>query len=193
MKATDQALVRVELLLRCWGGGGAVDSVALVISDSPMLLALLEKQSGVDDFMPLELYSELSFEPPSAALHGYFNRAAGYRLRETLEESIGHQWHWLPPRRHRTPSSSSGGAGRVRIPVHRLWFAWDGAEPRPASEQDLKTFATEHPPVDRVQGFCNDRLLVMLVARELLDTLEGSTQSELPHVVANFLANSKAW
>lgn len=189
MKAPDhQPLVRVESLLRCWGS--AVESISLVISDSPVLLSLLEQNSGADDFMPLELYSELTFEPPCIELHGNFNRASGYRLRETLKESIGNQWGWLPPRRYRTPWRRSGGAGRTIIPVQRLWFSWEGAEPHPASEQDFKTFATTSPPVDGTQGFCNDRLLVMPVARSILDTSEGSAQSELTELVANVLTDS---
>lgn len=182
-----QPIVRVEHLLRCWRG--AVESIALVISDSPMLLSLLEHYAGTDDFMPLELYPELTFEPPSAALRGYFNRASGYRMREMLEGSIGNQWRWLPPRRHRIPSCRSGGAGRVRIPVQRLWFSWDGAEPHPASEQDLQTFATEHSPVKGTQGFCNDKVLVMTVAREMLESCDTSPQSALTGLVADLLTD----
>lgn len=193
MNASDQPLVRVELLLRCWGGASAVESVSLVISDSPMLLSLLEQNSGADDFMPLELYSEMTFEPPSAELHGYFNRASGYRLREMLKESIGNQWRWLPLRRHRTPRCRSGGAGRTIIPVQRLWFSWEGAEPHPASGQDIHTFAMTSPPVGGSQGFCNDKLLAMPVARELLDTAARDDQSELAQLVAKFLTDSKVW
>lgn len=188
MKVPDhQPLVRVESLLRCWGG--AVESISLVISDSPMLLSLLEQNSGADDFMPLELYSEMTFEPPGIELHGCFNRASGYRLQEMLKGSIGNQWHWLPPRRHRTPWCRSGGAGRTIIPVQRLWFSWEGEEPHPGTEQDFKTFATTSPPIDGTQGFCNDKLLVMPVARSLLDTTEEIARQDLSRLVAEFLAD----
>lgn len=183
MKASDhQPLVRVESLLRCWGS--SVESISLVISDSPMLLSLLEQNSGADDFMPLELYSELTFEPSSIELHGYFNRAPGYRLQGMLKESIGNQWHWLPPRRYRTPWCRSGGAGRTIIPVQRLWFSWEGAETHPASEQDFKTSATKLPPVDGTQGFCNDKLLVMPVERSLVGVTDAGAQQELLRLVA---------
>jgi hypothetical protein len=139
--------------------------------------------------MPLELYSELTFEPPGIELHGHFNRAAGQRLRETLEESIGKQWRWLPPRCRRNPWYS-GSAGRVIIPAQRMWFAWDDAEPHPATAQDIQTFAKAWPPVEGKQGFCNDKLLVMHVARELLDTPEDSARSELTKRVAKVLTGS---
>ena len=54
-----------------------------------------------------------------SSLHGHFNRASGHRLRETLEEGIGKQWHWLPPRRRRNPWYS-GSAGRVIIHTQRM-------------------------------------------------------------------------
>lgn len=188
MNASHQPLVRVENLLRCWGKS-AVESIALVISDSPMLLSLLQHNAGADDYMPLELYSELTFEPPGIELHGHFNRASGHRLRETLEESIGKQWRWPPPLRRRNPWYS-GSAGRAIIPTQRLWFAWDDAEPHPATAQDIQAFAKVWPPVDGTQGFCNDKLLVMRVARELLDTPEDSARSELTKRVAKVLTGS---
>ena len=191
MNAPDRPLVRVEHLLRCWGG--AVESIAFVISDSPMLLSLLEHYTGADDFMPLELYSELIFKPLGIELHGYFNRASGYRLQETLKESIGNQWRWLPPRHHRSPWCRSGGGGRTIIPVQRLWFSWDGGKPHPACEQDIQAFAMTLQFVDGKQGFCNDRLLVIPVARSLLDIPAGDRQSELTMHVSRFLADPRVW
>ena len=189
MNASRQPLVRVENLLRCWDGS-AVDSIALVISDSPMLLSLLQHNAGADDYMPLELYSELTFEPPGIELHGHFNRASGHLLRETLEAGIGKQWHWLPPRRRRNPWYS-GSAGRVIIPAQRLWFAWDDPEPHPATAQDIQTFAKAWPPVEGKQGFCNDKLLVMQVARSMLAKPEGNAQFDLTQLVASCLTDSK--
>lgn len=189
MNAASQPLVRVEHLLHCFGGG-AVDSIVLVISDSPMVLALLKHSFDMDDFSPLELYFEMTFEPFKAELRGYFNRPAGHRLRETLQECIGKQWRWQPPRRSRSRSYKSGGSGRVTIPVQRLWFSWDSAEPHPASEQDLQAFATEHSPVNGTQGFCNDKLLIMTVTREPLDTPEVGAQSKLTQLIAKVLTDS---
>lgn len=189
MNASHQPLVRVENLLRCWGGS-AVESIALVISDSPMLLSLLQYNAGVDDYMPLELYSELTFAPPGIELHGHFNRASGHRLRETLKEGIGKQWRWLPPRRRRNPWYS-GSAGRVIIPAQRLWFAWDDAEPHPATAQDIQAFAKAWPPVDGTQGFCNDKLLVMHVERSMLDGTDTGAQQELLRLVADRFAEPR--
>lgn len=189
MNASHHPLVRVENLLRCWGGS-AVDSIALVISDSPMLLSLLQHNAGADDYMPLELYSELTFEPPGIELLGHFNRASGHRLREILEASIGKQWRWLPPRRRRNPWYS-GSAGRVIIPAQRLWSAWDDAEPHPATAQDIQAFAKAWPPVDGTQGFCNDKLLVMHVARSMLDETEADAQRELLQLVADCFAQPR--
>ena len=189
MNASHQPLVRVENLLRCWGGS-AVDSIALVISDSPMLLSLLQHNAGADDYMPLELLSELTFEPPGIKLYGDFNRASGYRLRETLKERIGTQWHWLPPR-HRRHYAYCPKTGRVIIPVQRLWFTWDDAEPHRATAQDIQTLAKAWPPVNGTQGFYNDRLLVMHAARSMLDRTEASAQQELLRLVADRFAKPR--
>jgi len=171
-----RARVRVELLLWCRDNGGAVESTALFISDNPVLLSILKRSIGGDDFMPMELHVELDAGLPGAGLCGYFNRAEGYRLGETLKASVGGQWEWPSP--HDAEPDERANVGRIAIPVQRLWMSWEGGPPHPSGRRDLQRLAGNGP------GYACDKVLVMPVSWPPLGMTRAWEEGELMRLVA---------
>jgi hypothetical protein len=158
------SVVHVEHLLISVGDGGALTSLPIVVSDDAKLLASLHDGLGMDDFAPMEWWFSVRCDPVQPQVMGCFNRAAGHRLHESLRTSMGNQWRWLPPVRTRWFKTVSGHAGRVKIPVGRLWQAWDDGLPEPASVESLARLQGEWGRHERL-GFCNDGMVTIDVSR----------------------------
>ncbi|MDE1894796.1 MAG: hypothetical protein KGH90_10770 [Xanthomonadaceae bacterium] len=166
-------------------------SLPIVISDDPGLLARLHDGLGMDDFSPMEWRFSVLCDPLQPQVIGYFNRAAGWRLRESLRASIGRHWHWLPPTRMRRLDTVSGHAGRARIPVARLWQAWDDGLPEPASVESLARLQSARGWHERL-GFGNDGM-VTIDASRIRGIDQAQRQIELPRIVERLVSDPGIW
>jgi len=185
------SVVHVEHLLISRGDGGALTSLPIVVSDDTKLLASLHDGLGMDDFAPMEWWFSVRCDPVQPQAKGCFNRAAGYRLYESLRASMGNQWRWLPPVRTRRFETVSGHAGRVEIPVSRLWQAWDGELPEPASVESLARLEPGWGQHERL-GFGNDGMVTIDVSR--VWCIEPSAlRTSIPALVERLLENSGIW
>jgi hypothetical protein len=185
------SLVHVEHVLICREDGGAVTSLPIVLSDDTKLLASLHNGLGMDDFAPMEWWFSVRCDPVRPQVIGCFNRAAGHRLQESLRASIGHQWRWLPPVRTRWFETVSGHAGRMGIPVDRLWQAWDGGLPEPASVESLARLQSEWGRHERL-GFGNDGMVTIDVS-QVRGVDPAQRQIELPRMVERLVRDPGIW
>ncbi len=189
--------VRVEHLLINWGDGGAMSSLPLVVSDDPKLLVLMHNGLGFDDFSPMEWWFSMIFDPVKpveASVTGYFNRAAGHRLAESLRALTGKQWRWKSPARTRHFFTASGHAGRVQFPVARLWQSQDGALPKSEPFELFESCARPSPTRQwhRRLGFHNDGMVTIDLSR-VRGIDPAKYQEVIPQIVERLLRDQAIW
>jgi hypothetical protein len=171
-------------------GGGAIECITVAASHDAALLERLGQGYGHDAFTPLEMFFLATLDPFKACLEGDFNRPAGFRLRQALSAAIGPTWRWRPPRRTRAFDQVSGHAGRVRIPIARLWLAEDRHPAALATTARLRALWTGGGNAPDRIGLCNDRLHTLAVPPTETAPHPDTSGSALSHAIDRFMA---AW
>lgn len=122
MCADHTLQIRAEFLLRIWSKG-ALSALPIIICDSKPLLDALLLGLGGDVYSPMVWETCGQLDPLAAHIEAFFSSAAGWRLRRYVSDRIGKRWRWRHPCRTETFGRNVGSAGRVDIPLERLWMA----------------------------------------------------------------------
>lgn len=121
-RSHTSTFVRVEHLF-IDADGNPLASWPVVVSDSRTVLhGLMESLTNVDRAC-FEWHIAGRCEPLAAWQEGAFNGAEGWRLRRQLRASVGTRWRWRNAVRSTVFGHVSGSAGRVDIPIDRVWLA----------------------------------------------------------------------
>lgn len=179
-------VVRVEHVVNLFGKGAAV-SLPIVVSDSAPLLRMLLGELGTDNDSPLEWDLGGRHRPFASWEYARFNRAAGWRLRQHLHALVGARWRWRQAVRTREFGTVSGSAGRVDIPIQRLWMAHFPTLPGPAIREFLRPWSDQ-----KEFALWNDGLVAIDIS-QVLGIAVGHDDPAAADIVARLLAVPDVW
>lgn len=169
-------------------GEGTIECITVIASHDAALLDLLKQGYGHDAYAPLEMFFLATFDPFKACLEGDFNRPTGLRLQQALRTAIGPAWHWRPPRRTKTFDQVSGHAGRVRIPITRLWIIADKQPAELVTAARLKALWTKGGgDPDRI-GLCSDQLYTLAAPSTEAASHSDTSGQALSQAIDRFMA-----
>lgn len=170
--ADHSRLLRVEHLLICYEGKGAVASIPIVLSDSAELIDAMLAHIGCCEEEAADWGFLMQRQPMRATIWLKFNSVSGWRLREALYARAGDRWRWHAPEPAKDFGYVAGSAGSVDIPIDRCWLADSESPPKPADSNCLPKWGDK-----RGFGLINDGLLVVDASRMRIETGQSAQQA----------------